>query len=63
MSTITITVNIATENMHNGESKFYLALPEKHIIQYLDRNRLARELDNLFDEAIAEYNQKNYPGE
>ena len=62
MSTITITVNIATGNMYEGNAEFKLNLPEKHI-QHLDRNKLASELNTLFDEACAEYESQNYrPG-
>ncbi len=59
MSTVTITVNIATGNMYEGNAEFKLTLPEKHI-KHLDRNQLASELDKLFDEACAEYERKNY---
>jgi hypothetical protein len=60
MSTITITVNIATGNMWEGNAEFKMDLPEKHI-KHLDRNKLASELNTLFDKACADYGSKNYP--
>ena len=58
MSSITITVNIATADKWEGNSEFRLVLPEKHF-KYIDRNKLASELDTLIDKALVDYGKSN----
>jgi hypothetical protein len=58
MSTITIRVTIATADKWEGNSKFSLNLPEKHF-KYIDRNKLASELNTLIDKALVDYGKSN----
>ena len=58
MSSITITVNIATAHKYEGDAEFKLTLPEKHF-KYIDRNKLASELDTLIDKALVDYGKSN----
>ena len=58
MSTITITVNIATGNKYEGNSEFKINIPEKYF-KYIDRNKLASELDILIDKALVDYGKSN----
>ena len=58
MNTITITINIATTDMFEGNSEFKLTVSDNDLRQ-LDRNQLASELDDLLDDALMDYDWKN----
>ena len=58
MSTVTITVNIATADKYEGNAEFKLNIPERHF-KHIDRNKLASELDTLIDKALVDYGKSN----
>ena len=58
MSTITITVNIATGNKYEGNAEFKMNLKEQHL-RHLDRNQLATELDEMINLALIDYQAAN----
>lgn len=56
--TISISVGIASASEWEGNAEFAITIPENHL-KYIDRNKLADELDHLIENAINEYKERN----
>ena len=56
--TLSISINLASANEWEGSAEFAITLPENHL-KYLDRNKLAEQLDPMLDRAIDEYRKRN----
>ena len=59
MTTLTITVNIATGNKYEGNAEFKLGELKETQLRHLDRNQLATELDELINTAFMDYQVAN----